>query len=190
MDNIKIYDNFLTSEELKTCTLTISRPAWSFGQISQTSLISTPFWIMDLADDAFFNTHLKSRIETVSGRKFEVKRIYANGQTFGQDGTFHQDDESQNSYTFCIYVNKQITAETADDVGGEFIFKVPNQAHSTHIETARDVEIRNPFSRIAVAPLYNRGILFPANYFHKGLSFNRYSKSMRVSIAWKLTEYI
>lgn len=185
MDNIQIYDDFLTLEELKTCDLAISRPAWSFGQISQTSPISTPFWIMSLTDDAFFNTHLKSKIETISDRKFAVKRIYANGQTFGQDGTFHQDDASQHSYTFCVYINKQITAENADDIGGEFIFKVPNK---NRIENTKDSEIGHPFSRIVVAPLYNRGILFPANYFHKGLSFNRYSKSLRVSIAWKLTE--
>jgi hypothetical protein len=174
-DKIQIFDNFLTPEELETCASTVKRPAWSFGQISQTSPIATPFWMMTLTDDPFFNTHLKSKIEATANRKFSVQRVYANGQTFGQDGTFHQDDASNDSYTFCIYTNKQITAETADDIGGEFVFKIPNQQN-------------DPFSRIAVAPLYNRGILFPANYFHKGLAFNRYCKGLRVSIAWKLQE--
>ena len=173
-DRIQIFDAFLTPEELETCASTVKRPAWSFGQISQTSPVSTPFWMMTLTDDPFFSTHMKSKIETAANRKFTVQRVYANGQTFGQDGTFHQDDSSNNSYTFCIYTNKQITAETADDIGGEFLFKIPNQRND------------DPFSRIAVLPLYNRGILFPAAYFHKGIAFNRYCKGLRISIAWKL----
>jgi len=176
-DKIQIFDTFLTPEELEICANAVKRPAWSFGQISQTSPVSTPFWMMTLTDDSFFSTHLKSKIETAANRKFSVQRVYANGQTFGQDGTYHQDDASNDSYTFCIYINKQITAETADDIGGEFIFKIPNHQPND-----------DPFSRIAVTPLYNRGILFPANYFHKGLAFNRYSKGLRVSIAWKLQE--
>ena len=176
-DKIQIFDAFLTPEELEICaTSTVKRPAWSFGQISQTSPISTPFWMMTLTDDPFFSTHLKSKIEAAANRKFTVQRVYANGQTFGQDGTFHQDNSSDESYTFCIYTNKQITNETADDIGGELIFKVP-----TIPPMSSDI-----FSRIAVAPLYNRGILFPAAYFHKGLAFNRYCKGLRISIAWKL----
>jgi hypothetical protein len=171
-DRIQIFDAFLTPEELQTCADAVKRPLWSFGQISQTSPVSTPFWMMTLTDDPFFSTHLKSKIEAAANRKFTVQRVYANGQTFGQDGTFHQDDKTDDSYTFCIYTNKQITAETADDIGGEFVFKLPNSD--------------DPFSRIAVLPLYNRGILFPANYFHKGLAFNRYCKGLRISIAWKL----
>jgi len=176
-DKIQIFDAFLTPEELEICADAVKRPAWSFGQISQTSPISTPFWMMTLTDDPFFSTQMKSKIETAANRKFTVQRVYANGQTFGQDGTFHQDNSSDNSYTFCIYTNKQITTETSDDIGGEFIFKLPNSDD-------------DPFSRIAVAPLYNRGILFPAAYFHKGLAFNRYCKGLRISIAWKLTSDI
>jgi hypothetical protein len=131
--------------------------------------------MMTLTDDPFFSTHLKSKIETASNCKFSVQRIYANGQTFGQDGTFHQDDRDDNSYTFCIYINKQITAETIDDIGGEFVFKIPNQQNG-------------PFSQIVISPLYNRGILFPASYFHKGLAFNRYCKGLRISFAWKLVK--
>jgi hypothetical protein len=171
-DKIQIFDVFLTPEELEICANTVKRPAWSFGQISQTSPISTPFWMMTLTDDPFFSTHLKSKIEAAASRKFTVQRVYANGQTFGQDGTFHQDDQSSDSYTFCLYINKQIMAETADDIGGEFVFKIPN--HDT------------AFDHAIISPLYNRGILFPASYFHKGLAFNRYCKGLRVSIAWKL----
>ena len=183
-DRIQIFDSFLTSEELQLCADAVKRPAWSFGQISQTSPISTPFWMMTLTDDPFFSTQLKSKIEAAANRKFSVQRVYANGQTFGQDGTFHQDDASDDSFTFCIYTNKQITAETADDIGGEFILKVPKSVSNTNQNERND----EPFSRISVSPLYNRGILFPATYFHKGLAFNRYCKGLRISIAWKLQE--
>jgi hypothetical protein len=177
-DKIQIFDAFLTSEELQTCADAIKRPAWSFGQISYTSPVSTPFWMMTLTDDPFFNTHLKSKIETITGCKFDVQRIYANGQTFGQDGTFHQDDASDSSYTFCIYINSQITSETADNIGGELIVKIPN--------TYDTPPNKGHFSQVVISPLYNRGVLFPASYYHKGMAFNRYCKGLRVSIAWKL----
>lgn len=46
-DKIQIFDAFLTPEELEICANAVKRPAWSFGQISQTSPISTPFWMMN-----------------------------------------------------------------------------------------------------------------------------------------------
>ena len=174
-DRINIFDEFLTPDELEKCAETTSRPEWSFGQISRSSPIATPFWMMVLTSDAFFNTQLLSKIERAANKKFTVERIYANGQTFGQDGTYHQDGYADDSYTFCIYINKQITPETADNIGGEFVFKIPRPSSEDEA-----------FSRIMIPPIYNRGILFPAHYFHKGLAFNRYNKGLRVSIAWKL----
>ena len=49
-DKLQIFDAFLTPEELQTCADAVKRPAWSFGQISQTSPVSTPFWMMTLTD--------------------------------------------------------------------------------------------------------------------------------------------
>jgi hypothetical protein len=180
-EQIKIFDEFLTPEELQICADTVKRPAWSFGHFSQISPIATPFWMMTLTDDPFFNTHLKSKIEAATKRKFTVKRVYANGQTFGQDGTYHQDDVMDNSYTFCIYINKQITPETADNIGGEFILKIPSD------KSVHAYEKENSFSHVVISPIYNRGIFFNALCFHKGLAFNRYNKGLRVSISWKLT---
>ena len=171
-DRIQIFDAFLTPEELETCIDAVKRPLWSFGQSSQTSPISTPFWMMTLTDDAFFNTQLLSKIQSKTGKKFTLQRVYANGQTFGQDGTYHQDDSSDDTYTFCIYINKQITHETVDNIGGEFVFKLSNS--------------ETQFSRVMVEPIYNRGIFFKSNIFHKGLAFNRYNKGLRISVTWKL----
>lgn len=171
-DKINIFDNFLTPDELEKCAEAVSRPAWKFGQVSQSSPVSTPFWMMTLTDDAFFNTQLLSKIQSKTGKKFTLQRAYANGQTFGQDGTYHQDDSSDDTYTFCIYINKQITNETVDNIGGEFVFKLSNS--------------ETQFSRVMVEPIYNRGIFFKSNIFHKGLAFNRYNKGLRISVTWKL----
>ena len=46
-DKIQIFDAFLTPEEVQTCADAVKRHLWSFGQISQTSPISTPFWMMN-----------------------------------------------------------------------------------------------------------------------------------------------
>jgi hypothetical protein len=181
-DRVNIFDNFLTYDELEKCSAAYSKPAWSFGQISQTSPISTPFWMMTLDSEPFFTKDLLLKIENVTKKKYALQRVYANGQTFGQDGTYHQDDTSDESYTFCLFVNKQITNETVDNIGGEFIFKIPIAAQLPNATGG----LNHNFSRIVVEPIYNRGILFPSNVFHKGLAFNRYSKGLRISIAWKL----
>lgn len=177
MNKIQVFDDFFTENEISKCTEAVSRPAWKFGQISQSSLISTPFWMMTLDDDIFFTKDLLLKIERVTQKKYTLQRVYANGQTFGQDGTFHIDSPSDDAYTFCIYLNKQITHKTLDNIGGEIVFKLPNS----------DTGSGSPFSRVMIEPIYNRGILFPSNFFHKGLAFNRYNKDLRVSIAWKLT---
>lgn len=172
-DQIHIFDNFLTQEEIQRCVDATKRPAWSMSQISHSSPDSTPFWMMALTDDPFFNSHLKSKIETTTNRKFAVQRIYANGQTFGQDGTYHRDSALDNSYTFCLYINGENNIYGNDDIGGEFIFKIPEN-------------FNNPLSRIMIPTYYNRGIFFPATYLHKGMAFNRYFKGLRISITWKL----
>ena len=181
---VNVFDNFLTYDELEKCNVLYSKPYWKFGQLSDSSPIATPFWIMALDDDTFFTKDLLLKIESVTQKKHTLQQVYANRQTFGQDGTYHLDEESDESYTFCLFVNKQITNETIDNIGGEFIFKIPITVdkytssisdNSTHI-----------FSRVIVEPIYNRGILFPSNLLHKGVAFNRYNKGLRISIAWKL----
>ena len=58
-----------------------------------------------------------------------------------------------------------------DDIQGHIIFKLPNTTKLTCIE-----------------PLYNRAMIFPSTYLHKGTSFCRYVQTMRVCIAFKLEE--
>ena len=171
MENIGIYDNFLAAYELEKCKYIIAQPNWSFGHTSSSKTgFNTPFWIMDLNKYEFFTVQIKNKIETLLNKKFNINRVYANGQTYGQDGSYHTDDDRQDTYTFCIYISP-IEQRMIDDTQGHIFFKLPNNKQLTCIE-----------------PVYNRAIMFPSNYLHKGTSFSRYIQTMRVCIAFKLEE--
>jgi hypothetical protein len=169
MENIKIIDNFLNNDDLQLLNNIISSKCWDFGQESTRDC--TPFWIINLDDEIFFSKYIKDKIEYEFEKKFILKRVYANGQTFGQDGSYHVDDYEENTFTFCLYVH--IIDNIEEDLGGNLYIKVPNEKIVFSIE-----------------PFRNRGVLFPSTYIHKGCAFNRYVKSMRVCIAWKLEEII
>ena len=172
MMNIKIYDNFLTLDELNMCRQITNEHKWEYGHTSSNkNKIFTPFWYMELINNDFLKEVIKHKIEYITKKKFKIHRLYANGQTYGQNGSFHQDDSSDKSYTFCLYISP-IEETMIDDVGGYIQFKIP--------------EI-NPFI-VELEPLCNRGILFPSNYFHKGNAFSRYVPNIRICIAWKLEE--
>ena len=171
MNNIKIYDQFLTSDELKICHQITSEHRWEYGHTSGQIGIYTPFWYMELIHNEFLKENIKHKIENITNKKFKVNRLYANGQTYGQNGSFHQDDTSEKSYTFCLYISP-MDENIIDNIEGYIQFKIP--------------EI-NPFI-VELEPLCNRGILFPSNYFHRGNAFSRYVPNLRICIAWKLEE--
>jgi hypothetical protein len=125
-----------------------------------------------LVENDFFNIYIAKIIENTFQKKFIVHRVYANGHTFGQDGSYHIDNESSTSYTFCLYLTK-IDEKYIETAGGHIFFKLPELPY-----------------RIAYEPIFNRGIFFPSNYIHKGCAFSRYFMDLRISVAWKLEEII
>ena len=170
MENIHFVEDFLTNDELTTATNVINSAKWEYGHKSSTvNPLSTPFMIIDLIDHPFFTHHLKNKIEIVCNKKLQLDRVYANGQSFGQDGSFHIDNSRPNTMTFCLYLS-QIEDNLLDEVGGYLIIKIPN----------------NKF-KICIEPKYNRGVIFPSNYYHKGTAFSRYVQSLRICVAWKFT---
>jgi hypothetical protein len=171
MEQIKVYDNFLDIDDLKKCEKLIKEGKWEYGHnSSKDNIVNTPFFFMNLENHEYFNTHLKNKIEKTVGQKVKLDRVYANGQTYGLDGCYHQDNQSENAMTFCLYISP-IPEDILGDIGGNIFFKIP--------------DLKN-FS-LALEPKYNRGVYFPSNYFHKGVAFNRYIKNMRISIAWKFS---
>jgi hypothetical protein len=171
MEEIILYDNFLNDYEVNTALSIIKKNNWKFGHTSKNLYnYETPFWIMDLMENDFFSIYLKDIIEKTFSKKFKVERLYANGQTYGQDGIYHTDSENSNSYTFVLYLTK-IPKEYIEMAGGNIFFKLPDYKYSLSYE-----------------PIFNRGIFFPSNYIHKSTSFTRFIVDLRISVAWKLIE--
>jgi hypothetical protein len=178
MEEIQIFNDFLDPAEIDICKDIINSHNWGYGHTSvRSNFLSIPFWNMKLYDNEFLKETIKSKIEKVTNKKFKVILLYANGQTYGQDGSFHQDgdfkEENSNfkKYTFCLYLT-DFPIELCDIIGGNFEIKIPNINDYT----------------ISINPIFNRGIFFPSYYFHRGNSFNRFTHELRVSIAWKLEE--
>jgi hypothetical protein len=164
MELIQVFDNFLHEDDIKRIKLIMETKSWSFGHESDTSnKNSSPFWFIDLSKEPFFKEYLKSKIDSYIHVNTSIDRVYANGQTYGQNGTYHQDSIHDNKYTFCLYLNGN---ETTD---GSIIIKVPGDNRM-----------------VAIEPIENRAIYFPSNYFHKGDAFNKFNPGLRICIAWKL----
>lgn len=172
MDKIIVQDNFLNEEEIKECIKIISMNKWDWGHKSNGAFSETPFWKMELINNNYFLKNITSVIEKTFSKKFKINRLYANAHTYGQDGNFHIDDDSENRYTFCLYLT-DIKEEYVESAGGHLFFKFPELNY-----------------KICYEPKFNRGILFPSNYIHKGSSFSRYIMDLRVCVAWKLEEIV
>ena len=173
MENIIIEDDFLKEDDLEILKSIINSKQWTYGHTSSgRELVNTPFWFIDLKEELFFAEYIKDLIEEKFNKKFKLNRVYANGQTYGQNGSYHVDDTDPNSYTFCLYLHK-LQKNEIETAGGQLNVKIPNEQYSISIE-----------------PILNRGVLFPSNYYHKGYAFSRYVTDMRICIAWKLKEII
>jgi hypothetical protein len=169
MDKIIIYDDFFSEIDLKKikdfCDNNWLCKCMYSHNTDQTTDI--PFWRKEYMEEHLFNTYLKEVIQEKLKKNINLKRIYAVGQTYGQNSNFHHDDITLNSYTFCFYINDILNQNHE----GYFYVKVPNEKQI-----------------IAIEPVNNRGVLFPANYIHKGTGFNRFSNHLRVCIAWKFID--
>jgi 2OG-Fe(II) oxygenase superfamily len=155
------YLNFLDVNDFNKILIQNSKN-WELGGKSKKN--GKKFWYLDLTSDPFYSDYLKRKIEeTVKGR-LELLRVYANGQTFGQDGEFHQDAQEPGHYTFILYTN---LVDKIDSWGGETQFKIDNFLRSYQ-------------------PVTNSALFFNSTIFHRGLGPSRDAgDAMRVTIAWK-----
>jgi len=167
MDHIHIYDDFLSSDDLKKARDIIESKYWQYGHVSNKKTAHPFFW-MDLIDDPFFAKYLLEKIKQVTCGNYIINRVYANGQNAGMNGSYHKDDEDPNTRTFCLYITHP-TYEYMDEVDGHLMIRIPGRQ-----------------SVMAIEPLPNRGVVFPSNMLHKGNAFHPMVKEMRVCVAWKL----
>ena len=172
MDKIIVQDGFLKKEEIKKCIEIINNKTWKYFHSSKSSRVGNYYWIMKLDDDEYLNTYIKNIIEKNFSKKFKIIKIYANGQTYGQDGGYHVDTLEENRYTFCLYLT-DIKEENIETAGGHLYFDIPNLKY-----------------KICYEPIFNRGIFFPSNYFHMAKAFSRYIMDLRIVLVWKLEKIL
>jgi len=173
MENILVFDNLLEKDFLKMITDMIRRKKWEYGHVSNNKDDkSSPFYVVELLNEPLLVHDVKQLIEEKCGKKFTINRVYANGQTFGQNGSYHKDDERDHTFTFCLYIH-DIEDKDMADADGHLHIRIPDKQFVASIE-----------------PYNNRGVLFPSNWLHKGCAFNRYFSNLRVCIAWKLIEIV
>ena len=148
-----------------TCQDIVANNLWKFsGSANKSSPFK--FWYMNLMDSNFFTDIFLNYIIKFTNKQFKLIRVYANGQTYGQDGEFHIDSPDDNAYTFVYYIS-EVNESNIDDIGG-------------YIQIKKDDEL------ICIEPYMNRGILFNSKLQHRGLAPSRLSGMLRVSIAFKL----
>lgn len=168
MENIIIYDFFLNECELKTLHNKIKNKEYYYGHNSgDEEAFAINFFATHNIDD-FFNIYMLKKINEVSKRYFKINRHYMHIQTFGQDGSFHIDNDEPNRFTFCLYITN-LQDEDVEKYEGNFLIKIPNDNKILSIE-----------------PINNRGIIFPSNYIHKGMAYNILCDKPRLCITWKL----
>jgi hypothetical protein len=167
--DIVLFDNFLHVADFAEVTRKVDCGSWKYSNTSNFNS-AKKFFMMELDEDKFFSEYIKGAIEARSGKKFKLLRVYANGQVYGQDGDFHQDDPGPNTWTFLIYMNI-VPANELENWGGETQFKM------------------NDGLKIQL-PLPNTGVLFRSNIFHRGMAPTSPSSGLRVTVAWKLEEWI
>jgi Rps23 Pro-64 3,4-dihydroxylase Tpa1-like proline 4-hydroxylase len=127
---------------------------------------------MELMDDPFFSKEFLAQIEQLTNKKYEVNRIYANGQTYGQPGNIHQDvytDYAPELYkTFLYYVNPE-----------------------WNINWGGSTQIIQPTGQVdTIIPVKNSAIIFNSTLNHFANETSRYCTEMRVTVAFKLKEII
>jgi hypothetical protein len=158
------YFNILTEIEFDYILNIINQAKWLYGRKSN-KYDTVKFWQMDLENDDFLKNKFLTKIEKLTNTKLNVHQIAANGQTFGQEGTWHYDDDSDDARTFVFYTN------VCDDVSliGETYFK----------DDTGNISIVNPIP--------NSGVFFNSSTMHKGCSPKMEFNDMRITIAFKLS---
>lgn len=164
---INVFDSFLTNSEYKEVTKRVNNLEWKYGHKSTIVSKGLPFWNSDLTDDLYFSEYLFDIIKKTVKEPLVLERVYCNGLTYGQNGTYHTDSDEPNSRTFMIYVH-DIPYEDYDIADGYLYFKFSGLDYN-----------------ILYEPIKNRGIYFPGNYLHKANGFSRFITTMRISVVWK-----
>lgn len=167
-DNIQVYENVFSPLDIDTIQNYLKRPNWIWGHTSKMNpdlKKTTVFWSMDLQKEKFFTEYLVNKIQNIVGCELQLKRCYANGNTFGLPSELHQDGNIDNHMTFLYYSNNYWSHE----FGGKtaFIF---------------DDDNKNKY----ILPAKNRAVYFPGLIPHYAEEVTRLYSGLRTVVVWKL----
>jgi hypothetical protein len=164
------FDNVLTPEQHQHILTVLAERGWSFDNWAEheadKGVLCWSMWGLESRE--FFNTTLVNRIKELTGNDYIYHRIYANGQSFGQDGVFHIDENDPDAHTF-LYYPTELNPLDVYEYGGETQFLQDNG------------ELYH------VYPFTNTAVIFSGNIWHRGMGPNKWTKHLRTSIAFKLT---
>ena len=155
------FTDILSDEEFDKLEELLYRPKWGYTHKS-TADDKWRRWRMELKDDSFFTELFLKKIENLTDKSFEIKAVYANGQTYGQNGSWHQDSTEPNYYAFIYYANRDWDLLW----GGSTLFE----------------------SGVSLHPVPNTAVFFPCDIFHYGQEPTRHFEGLRMTVAYKLEE--
>ena len=157
--------NFLHVVDYKAAQeLTFNSRNWAFNNSAVYKIDHKPsFWSLGLDNVKFFTDIIQ---DFLAQQQMTILRVYANGQTHGQDSEFHVDDDQPDHWTLLLYLN---------DIGRD---EIEAWGGCTEFKTSKGLIKQFPFP--------NTAILFRADILHRGMAPSRYVKDLRVTIAWKL----
>ena len=165
LNDINRIENFFTDDDIKETKFIIDNRRWSFG--SSANGFGTKFWKCNFPPDCDLSKKVLKRLEERYDTKFKINKINVNGQTYGQDSEFHQDDAHEDCYTLLVYIS-DITPKNFDSIGG-----------CTDIKMTED-------SIMSIEPYQKRALLFKSYLTHRGMAPCRKSDILRISLAFKL----
>lgn len=177
-----VIDNFLKEDILNNVNIILKTTGWDYSNqaykgsfnrfwIQKYYYNSSPYEKPDSKAELNRNIHvinnvIFNQIKKVFKRELLLKRVHANGQTYGQDGDWHEDDEyNSNSYSCIIYMSPNINNENAYKYGG-----------CTQIKIDKSI--------LSIEPIYNRAVIFKSINSHRALCFNREITDLRMSLSF------
>jgi len=160
---IDAFESILSTEDFNVVLNILKSSNWSYGHHSDANQDHKKFWNMNLIDDFYFADYFFEKIKTVLNiNDANLLRVYANGQTFGLDGSWHQDSCKDNEFTFLYYS----VPDWKISWGGETVFNVNGRI-------------------VSFFPKPNCALCFPGKIEHFARSPSRECYELRTTIAFK-----
>lgn len=169
IDQIKQYPHFFDKSDFEKILEKVSEPKWQFGHSSYAAedprfKFCHLFWKIEFNEDKFFTEHLLNIIQEKTNQSYICEHVYANGQTYGLDGTLHQDYYDDERRTFLLYANVDWRVEWG---GATQFYLEQNELYSIYPEP-------------------NKAIIFPGVIYHSSAPTSRLFNGLRITVAWKL----